>query len=105
MCTDSVVPDCSPKPECIPIFKNISVKGMRVENQVRALPEPFPTPGSNPGAAFTLVGLPESAVDVRLEDVRVENFVQAQECTHAQVQAKGLSPPLAGNSSAGCVVT
>ena len=103
MCTDSVVPDCSPKPECIPIFKNLTVKGMRVENQVRALPD-----GSGRGvdsAAFTLVGLPESAVDVRLEDVHVQNFVQAQECVHAQVQAKGLSPPLAGNSSAGCVVT
>ena len=44
-------------------------------------------------------------MDVRLEDVHVQNFVRAQECVHAQVQAKGLSPPLAGNSSAGCVVT
>ena len=99
-----VVPDCTPKPECIPIFSNITVENLTVQRQVRALPKPFSTAGTTAGAAFTLVGLPESTLDVSLKRVRVFKYAQAQECTHANIVASKLVPSLFENASTECRV-
>jgi polygalacturonase len=103
----AVVPECSPKPEGIPLFDNITVANVDIRRQVRALPLPFPTTSSgiNPGAAFTLVGLPESSLrNVHLHNITVHEFVQSQDCAFAEiVSGTGLSPPLVGNASTRCV--
>ena len=102
----AVVNACTPLPACVPTVENITVSGLEVARQVDQLPPPYLSK-DRAGAAYTLVGLPESRLrGISVEGVRVRQFARAQECTHAELSvARDLQPPLRGNASSDCHTT
>jgi hypothetical protein len=94
---------CTPEPGCLPMFDNISVSDLHVERSGR---DPAVW-GSNKldGAAFTLIGLDRSPTTaLRLTNVTVTQFSNAEECTNTAVITINVSPKLIGNAAANCTV-